>query len=232
MVAWIRPLVFSIGLNGYGLRYRSCVASHRAYARRHRLDYRLIAWRPPLVRDASLTAWAKLPLLRRALAEREWVMAIDVDCLVTDQAPAFPAVERDDRSLYMTKGHSGRFNSGVIIARHDLRVLGLLDDMIASSDAPLPKEDDAPWENGVVIHYTRGRSFVSELDRRWNNNIAPTDSDYVRHFTGPMRAHRVVTPLERVAGAVLDRSVKRLIVPDGADPGGRSAALADRIGLR
>ena len=208
------------------------MASHRAYARRHRLDYRLVAWWPPLVRDASVTAWAKLPLLRRALAQREWVMAIDVDCLVTDQTPAFPAVEQDDRSLYMARGHSGRFNSGVIIARRDRRVLCLLDDMIAASDVPLPKEDQAPWENGVVIHYTHGRSFVGELDRRWNNTVAPTDGDYVRHWTGPMRARRAVTPLEHVAGAVLDRSVKRLRVPDGADAGGRSVQLADRVCLR
>ena len=184
------------------------------------------------MRDASVTAWAKLPLLRQALGRREWVMVIDVDCLVTEQAPAFPEVEQDDRSLYMARGHSGRFNSGVIIGRRDVRVLDLLDEMVAASDAPLPASDQAPWENGVVIHYTHGRSFVGELGRRWNNTIAPTQGDYVRHWTGPMRAQRVVTPLERAAGAALDRSVKRLRVPDGADPGGRSVRLADRVRLR
>ena len=53
----------------------------------------------------------------------------------------------------------------------------------------IPPEDQAPYENGYFIHFSKICNFFHTLDSIWNSNEDLTQSDYVRHYTGPLGRH-------------------------------------------
>jgi len=184
----MKPLVFSMGFNGYQWIYRDLIASQRRYCERHGYDYVMVQ-RPgftPLLKEC---AWLKLPLIADALrAGRPWVLFLDADVRISDHAPALEGTFTSGKAFYLAKGRSGRVNSGVIAATNTTGTIQMLDDIVAAAQRPIPAEDDVGWgENGHVIHFLKSSPLLHELDTRWNNTTDASSSDYFRHYTGPMK---------------------------------------------
>lgn len=182
-------LVFSIGLNGYEHLYRNNFETHQCYARMHGYHY-VCVQKPSYTTLGMECAWLKVTLMIRALHKGyHWVVFLDADTQVNSDTPPITALEAEDKSLYVARGYSGRFNSGVLIVKNCHQVLRYFERVLAHAEMPLPSEDDVGWgENGHLIYFSKYRHFVHYLDQRWNNNAAPDLDDYIRHYSyGPLR---------------------------------------------
>gem|GEM_PF-2793016 len=182
-------LVFSVGLNGYHVGYRTCIETQREYARRIGADYYIAT--KPFVRYPALAAWLKLTFMSANLIQGyEEVAYIDADCLVRPHAPDFSETMVATGSIFMAKGRSGRLNSGVIFARSSSESKLFLDRVLASATESIPLEARANlrFENGNIIYVDEKYGGVTEIDQVWNNSSIPEMDDYIRHFTGPMKA--------------------------------------------
>ena len=183
-------LVFTIAFNGYQYLYADFLKSHRAYALRQGYEFLAIS-EPSFCLLCMECAWLKLSVLLRALQMGyETVLFVDADASIGANTPAVESCFRGDKFLYMAKGYSNRFNSGVIIARNNVQLIADLKMLIDEPCAEIPQEDQVGWgENGHLIHLARRCAYVEELDWRWNNNHRTEQADYIRHYSaGPMRA--------------------------------------------
>ncbi len=187
----MRTLVYTIAQNGYGTAFLSCIASQRAYAKRIGADYVSVT-KPSRIPAAALSAWLKVPLMLHALESGyDWVAYIDADCEVKPDAPDFrEELASSPKQVFMALGRSGRVNSGVMIARRGDESEAYFSRVLASATENIPAEDraDLKYENGNVIYVTRLTDAVDTLPAEWNNSVDPGLRDYIRHYTGPMRA--------------------------------------------
>lgn len=206
-------LVLSIGLSGYDRVFKRCVDSHRAYCRRHGYGYDIVT-RVPGGATPPESSWLKVPLMLEALDRGyEWVAFFDSDCEVRPHTPPIPTLQQPGKSVYLAVGKSGRFNAGVIIVRNTPESRDYLRRVLAHAEQEVPAEDQAPYENGHVIHFARGNDAVGTLDRTWNNNVELVPTDFVQHFSGgPLRplyptdrTGRLILGLHRVRNAVQKR---------------------------
>jgi hypothetical protein len=131
-------------------------------------------------------------------------MFIDSDCEIRERAPTLEPFCRES-GVFMALGRSGRFNSGVIAARHGKEAIRFLQASLDSLSDQIPEADrfGLKYENGNLIRCARLLGGVTELDPRWNNTSPEITDDYVRHYTGPMR--------EKYHAPLLSRPVLRLI---------------------
>jgi hypothetical protein len=227
-------LVFSIALNGFEIPFSRCIASQRAYCDKY--GYRYV-----LVRDAprklfpTEAAWIKIPLMKAALdGPYEWVVFLDADIEVRPHTPCIvDTLSREPgKSLFFVHGHSGRVNSGVLIARKHPTSKAFFDEVLTHADVKLPEEDRAPYENGHVIHYAKSNPSVHLLDHYlWNNNSILDQRAYLQHYSsGPLRRAYLgasspsplksfVTPLVKLSSRTHRSAMRRL---------GRFFQFADR----
>lgn len=197
----MKPLIISMGFNGYQWAYARNVRTQKVYASAHGYDYVFVE-KPALTRLLMECAWLKIPLMLSALAAgRPWVLFVDCDIEVKHGTPAMETLFEEDKDLYMANGFSGRLNSGMILARNRPGVVSLLRTTLNDALKPIPPEDDVGWgENGHIIHYAKNYSGLKLLPTEWNNNQNPELADYFRHYSaGPMRQFYQFTPAERLA---------------------------------
>lgn len=184
-------LMFSIAQNGYDFIYSKCIKSQQLYATKNSYEYVLVN-RPRLVNSSKESAWLKIPLIIEGLRRGyEWVFFVDADCEIRPQALKVESIEVPGKSLYLVHGRSGRVNSGVIIAKNTADTKEFFKQVFNAVEMDVPEEDrkGIVYENGHVIHYSKGREYVYILDKCWNNTVDITLNDYIRHYTGPMRQH-------------------------------------------
>ncbi len=184
-----KTLVLSIALNGYQWMYRNELASHYQYAQRHGYEHQAVT-RPYISELGVECCWLKLTLMRAALLSGyDNVLFLDADTVVNSNCPRLTRVFQRGKYIYMAKGYSKRFNSGVLIARNSEQTITWLTRIINARFNPVEKENDVGWgENGHVIELSKGVSFIAELDQRWNNTFNYQLNDYIRHHNcGPMR---------------------------------------------
>ncbi len=206
-------LVFTVATNGYDAFYQSCIASQRRYARDHGYDFSLVrrpyfVWRYP----ANDSAWLKVALILSALARGyEWVLFVDADCEIRPSCPAFQSVEREGKSIYAADGFSGRFNSGVIIVRNTPESVSFFQQLLREAAwTGIPKEDQAPYENGHFIHFAKRYDVFQVLEIVWNNNRDVHLDDFIRHYSAPLlRPLYRSTPLGRFVPKAV-RSITRV----------------------
>lgn len=181
-------LAFSIGINGYGWAWSSCVRSHRKYANRLSFDYACVDL--PWTVSAAEAAWLKVSLIIRVLELSRycWVLFLDADTQVQHDCPDFRNVVSAGRDVFMAHGHSGRLNSGVILVRSSEKSLEFFRTVLSDCENAVSNEDAAPYENGHIIKHGKANPVVGLLDSRWNNTYQRERDDYIRHFTGPMAA--------------------------------------------
>jgi hypothetical protein len=223
----MRALVFSIAHNGYGLLYRPCLRAQARYAAEHGYAH-VVVERPVRVTDPALSAWLKVPLLLEALrGAYDVAMFVDADCAIRRSAPPLDGFVADGEPVNMALGRSGRFNSGVIVARRSVEAERFLGGVLDSVTEEIPPEDRArlKFENGNLIYCARTLGGVGTLDWRWNNTDPARADDHVRHFTGPMRATYVPRPAARLA----QRAVAATVRTPAAQPVMRTRAFRDAV---
>lgn len=193
-------LVLSIALNGYQFIYKDELRSHKQYAIKHGYAYEGI--NKPLISKLGVECcWLKLTLMKEALLSGyDGILFLDADTFVKDNCPALSTISKDKKLIYMSKGYSGRFNSGVIFIRNDPASIQWLNQIITARHNKVSDESDVGWgENGHVIEYSNGVPFIAELDKRWNNTSDPELNDYITHTNaGPMRIKASIKLFHRV----------------------------------
>lgn len=188
-------LVFTIAINGYQWLYAKHIESQRQYAKRWGYSY-LAVERPVVSRLGVECCWLKLCLMQAALLNGyRKVLFVDADALIQTNAPALDGVLRSGMLVGMAKGYSGRFNSGVILAKRHPLTLHWLEQVLAAREVTLPESDSVGWgENGHIIHISKQFDCIQELSVVWNNTYDPLLDDYIRHFNhGPMRSSRCIS---------------------------------------
>jgi hypothetical protein len=185
-----KTLVLSIALNGYQWMYRKELSTHKKYAKKQGYSHQAVT-RPYISALGVECCWLKLTLMRKALLSGyDTVIFLDADTVVNDSCPALLSVLENEKYIYMAKGYSKRFNSGVLIAQNNEHTISWINSVIASRFNTVKKENDVGWgENGHVIELSKGVSFIKELDQKWNNTFNYHLEDYIRHSNcGPMRS--------------------------------------------
>lgn len=182
-------LILSIALNGYQMLYRKHLISQENYARQLGATY-LKVTRPLISKLGVECCWLKLCLLKEALLQGyETVLFLDADSLIMPNSPDIRHSLVQEKYLYMAKGYTNRYNSGVMLIQNHPDVIEFLERIIDNRFQPIPEEDSVGWgENGHIIHFAKDQSFITTLDHRWNNTYDACCQDYIRHFNfGPMR---------------------------------------------
>jgi hypothetical protein len=184
-------LVFTVAINGYADKYFEYVESQRKYSDRHAYTYLAIT-EPSGLYGPSEAAWLKVRVAAGALtAGYDRVLCLDCDAEVFSNAPSLDLTMNRNRWAYihMTRGHSGRYNSGVIMVRNGYPARGFFAELWRRIGTPLAQSDDVGWgENGHVIQLSKEVDCIAELPRSWNNTYLPLpDPEYIRHHTGPIR---------------------------------------------
>ncbi len=184
-----KTLILSIALNGYQWMYRRELQSHLQYAKKYRYVHQAVT-RPYVSALGVECCWLKLTLMRTALLSGyDTVLFLDADTMVNPNCPAVTDVFETGKFIYMAKGYSERFNSGVLIARNNTQTIEWLTNVIDARCNKVEKENDVGWgENGHVIELSKGVPFIVELDKKWNNTADYHLIDYIRHRNcGPLR---------------------------------------------
>jgi hypothetical protein len=200
-------LIFSVALNGYQWLYRDCIASHQRYAKKHGYCYQVVS-RPFITELGSECCWLKLTLTLSAFsAGYHKVLFVDADAYINENAPAIEKTIQANKYVYMAKSYTGRYNSGVMFMLNHEHTITWLKKILASRMTSVSNADSVGWgENGHVIKYAKGRTFIKTIDRRWNNTYDPELDDYIRHFCfGPLRRNFFLSlchkAISRVTGA-------------------------------
>ena len=194
-------LVFSIALNGYQWMYQKELDSHHQYAQKFGYDYQAVT-RPYFSSLGVECCWLKLTLMRSALVSGyQSVMFIDADAMVQPNCPPIETLFEKNKHLYMAKGYSNRFNSGVLVARKNKLVTHWLTRVIESRMKSVLDENSVGWgENGHIIEFSKNCSFICEIDQKWNNTYDLHLTDFIHHPNcGPLRTgwfnnlmHRII----------------------------------------
>ncbi len=184
-------LVYTIGLNGYIDRYDDYVRSQQEYAKRNGYAY-LVVTEPSWKYGASEASWLKIAVMNDALADGyDRVAYIDCDAEVLPFAPPIDSVFGIDSrgDVFMARGHSGRFNAGVIFVRNSLLSRRFFEAIWNNIGTPLDPADDVGWgENSHVIQAARRMGCVTEMPSSWNNTAwPPSRSEFIRHHTGQLQ---------------------------------------------
>lgn len=201
-------LIITLAMNGYQWAYRSHIKTHSDYAKRIGANHVAVS-RPRFTLLGIECCWLKLHILKDALiAGYDDVLILDADAWVNDTCPDIRNNEEAGKFIYMAKGYSHRFNSGVLWVKKSKASIEFISTVIDSRLEILPIEDDVGWgENGHIIHFAKRSDLVTELDVKWNNTYKSDIVDYIRHYNhGPFRTlwysrlmHRLITTASSIA---------------------------------
>lgn len=214
-----KTLIFSIALNGYQWLYPKHLSSHQEYANKNNYEYVLIS-KPSISNLGMECCWLKLVLLKAALVNGyQNVMFVDADALINVNCPPIHEIFADGKYLYMANGYTGRFNSGVMIARKAEALINWLDKLILYRYQHLPSIDSTGWgENGHVIHFSKQVNFIKVLHHRWNNTFDDKLNDHIRHFSnGPMRTSKLKSFAHQILRRSLGLLVKYVFIKQGVN---------------
>lgn len=203
-------LVFSIALNGYQWRYRNHLRSHAQFAKKFNYHYQVVT-KPFFSKLGIECCWLKLTLMHNALlAGYKHVIFLDADAIVQENCPSISSILETGKDLYMVKGYSNRFNSGVMIVRNSRKVRYWLLKVINNRENRVKPDNDVGWgENSHIIEFSKGCSFIKELPQVWNNTYDINLADYIRHHNfGPLRNGRLDNLLHKTIFCVADRLVR------------------------
>jgi len=215
-----KTLVLSIALNGYQWMYSKELGTHKKYAQKQGYSHQAVT-RPYISALGVECCWLKLTLMRTALLSGyDTVIFLDADTVVNADCPPLSSVLENKKHIYMAKGYSKRFNSGVLIAKNNKHTISWISRVIDSRFRTVQKRNDVGWgENGHIIELSKGVTFIKELDQKWNNTFDHHLDDYIRHSNcGPMRTdllhnffHKAVFCLSARVLAFVNRNQ---LVPD------------------
>lgn len=207
-----KTLILSIALNGYQYIYRDELKSHSKYAIKNGYMHQAVT-RPFISPLGVECCWLKLTLMRSALlAGYESVLFLDADAEVQENCPPLSSIIKNNKFIYMSKGYSGRFNSGVVYVLNNEKTHKWLNQVINSLGKPIKDENSVGWgENGHVIEFSKGITYIEELDNKWNNTSEQHLKDYIRHKNaGPMRTGSIPIFLHKIIFYISSKITNRL----------------------
>jgi hypothetical protein len=193
-------LIFSIALNGYQWLYKDCIASHQGYAKKHGYCYQVVS-RPFITKLGAECCWLKLTLTLAAFnAGYQKVLFVDADAYINEVAPAIETTIQPEKYVYLAKSYTARYNSGVMFMLNHEVTISWLKTVLSSRMTTVSVQDSVGWgENGHIIKYSKNRTFIEVIDRRWNNTYDPDLDDYIRHFSfGPLRQNVLLSLCHKV----------------------------------
>jgi hypothetical protein len=228
-------LIFSIALNGYQCLYKDCIASHQGYAKKHGYCYQVVS-RPFITNLGAECCWLKVTLTLAAFdAGYKKVFFVDADAYINEEAPAIETTIQTDKYIYLAKSYTGRFNSGVMFMLNHEIAITWLKTVLSNRMTPLSDQESVGWgENGHIIKYSKNRTFIEVIDRRWNNTYDPDLDDYIRHFCfGPLRdnvflnfSHKVISRVTKAINKSKSIAIKYKLYTKNPDP---LAALTNKV---
>jgi hypothetical protein len=134
--------------------------------------------------DAHCSAWLRIPVI--LLLPQVNVFYIDTDCLIDPSCPHPSEITGRRDGLFIALGHSGRPNSGVMIANRGREVFEFC---IKHYCEQPPEPHRAPWENGHVIWGCATHGFI-HLGPEFN--VTNGTGGKIIHHTGPNRSLRTM----------------------------------------
>lgn len=197
----LKPVCFTIALNGYDEIWAPCLATHAAYSARHGYVELVINDLPWAITPRQ-AAWLKVEIINGLLGAGVPLLAFfDADCEIRPFAPDFRGLFEDGTSLMLAPGKSGRINSGVVFAKNTPGLRDFIQLLISKADQPVATEDATAYENGHFIHYGRHFGELGRIEHRlWNNNSALDATSYVQHYSGgDLRRHYEAAHRNRVS---------------------------------
>jgi len=203
-------LIFSIALNGYQWKYSKHLQSHSQYANKYGYHYQVVT-QPHFSKLGVECCWLKLTLMYEALlAGYKQVVFLDADALVQSGCPEIESVLAEGKYLYLAKGYSGRFNSGVIIVKNNINVINWIANVINNRNKSVEIENDVGWgENGHIIEYSNNCDFVQEISQVWNNTYDTNMVSFIRHQnSGPLRSKAIDRLFHKVVFFLSNRALK------------------------
>lgn len=196
-----KPIVFSMGFNGYQWKYLRNIKSHEKYCAKYGFDYVCLE-KPAFTNLRRSSAWLKIIVIAAQLQlGRPWVFYLDTDVEVKDDTPDFRTLESEGKDFYIANGFSGRPNSGVMIVKNTPEIVKVFSDMFLNATTRVPGDDYVSgWgENGHVIHYSKAHPGTQTISNMWNNNANAEMKDYLRHYSaGPMRKEYKLTIFDKI----------------------------------
>lgn len=184
-----RMLVFSLALNGYQWSYRKHLKTHRLYAKKLGAEYVLVS-KPWFTKLGVECCWLKLHLIETALkCGYDQVLFLDADTWVNYHAPDIRQNLTLEKHIYMAKGYTQRYNSGVLLVDNHPLAQHFFASVIQSRTKRLPIPDQVGWgENGHIIYFAKNCNFIAELSQSWNNTHRENIEEFIHHANhGPFR---------------------------------------------
>lgn len=184
-------VVLNVHTPRYRRLFRHALSSQRAYAEKFGYSYRSEALRRE---DAATAKWRKLELVEQLLETHGSVLLLDADCFVLRSAPDVRSELVPGKDIYMARGRSGRYNSGVMLVRATDPGMEFVQRIVRgrfTMEIEAENRVSAAGENGHVIQLSKSPDFaplIAELDVRWNENKDEGKQAYILHLvTGPLR---------------------------------------------
>lgn len=185
----MKTLVFTVALNGYDSKWKTCIDSHKEYCSRMGYTHRLIDNVDDSVIDLH-PKWRKIEYMKRFIEKKDFdvVALFDADLFVRDTCPSFGKfVKNSDAHIFCVMGCSNRPNSGMVVAKSTKPSLQFFTTMLKNRNFPVEKEHFVTneGENGHFISlYSQQTNIFEILPNCWNNNKSINNTDYIRHFCG------------------------------------------------
>lgn len=181
-----KPCIISVATCGYNYLFSKLIQSQKLYAKKYNYNYFCITSTPWKI-NPNIAAWLKIALVKKLMENgQEKIFFIDSDCLIRSSAPPiFESYNFDTYPMWIAKGKSARYNSGVFALKSCEKMKKLMSTLIKTSAYKVPKKDEAPYENGHIIYHLNKRNDIGILDHiLWNNNSFYNESSFVQHFSG------------------------------------------------
>ncbi|WP_158824945.1 hypothetical protein [Mucilaginibacter lacusdianchii] len=201
----MKNAVFSIALNGYAYRYSKCIDSHKKYANKNNCDYFLFT-KPLWVNRPAVCSWLKVPLFLELFKKGyDNVFFLDADCLIGDDTPSLSTLIDNKGEVFLSQGHSGRINAGVIFSKNTPAMVNAFQQVINEFYTTIEKANQAPYENGHVIQYFTPLEQLTVLSRNWNSTTEVVGNAGITHYTGPNKKYYQFPPFTKMYSKIHKR---------------------------
>jgi hypothetical protein len=181
-----KTIQFSIATGGYKYLFKPLIRTQRQYAANCGYYYYCLD-KVPWAITPSIAAWLKVGLILKFMdLGYDNIFFVDADCSIAKSTPPiFDLVDLQHKPMWIARGKSNRYNSGVIAIANTDTTKDFIKKLLANGHIPVPSEDEAPYENGHFIHYLKKNDTVGLLEHeKWNNNSALNPYSYIQHYSG------------------------------------------------
>lgn len=152
---------------------------HVAYAKRHRFDLYVIEEHGPIDAAYGWVRWSRMLELFRA--GYEYVVHVEADCVIDDHTVDLRDAVRSKPLGLIFGGDPDHYQTGVIFARNDKRVIDFCKAVMAACPPPgVPEETDTRWwerkhcQQGTatdLLLTPKYAGIVERLPLKWNNAL-------------------------------------------------------------